>query len=344
MGRGGRKHRAKRERNCCPVPPNHNGTYNQAVNFNTLDYNFYLNWLIELAMNRFKYEGLPETVDMHYFERQLLLTGRATIATRADLPEPVWVSVKAVEADEYNIYGRPVKWYAQGWGNERFEVTPANGVFIYENISFTSPWNGLQRIARKLANYSRTEDINLFHQRVPWIVEADTKTRAAAENVIRQTAEGQAVVLARKGFSEAVPVNKYDLNTPFLGEELQIALNNTFNLAFRFIGIDHLAFQKGERMISEEAQGNAAPTRIKLMNSLSARRYGLEEFNRLSGYDAHVYANEDIESYNWAMANNLLRQAELKVLNPQNFPAYDDPLELPPSSISQNQETRPENG
>lgn len=318
MGRGGRKHRAKRDRACRVIAPNHNGTYNQAVNFNALDYNFYLDWLIELCLNRFKYEGLPDTCDIHYFERQLLLTGRATVATRADLPEPVWVSVKAVEENEFNIYGRPVRWFAQGWGGERFEVTPANGVFCYENISYTSPWNGLQRIARKLANYSRTEDINLFHQRIPWIVEADSKTKAAAEQVIRQTAEGQAVVLARKGFTETVPFTKYDLNTPFIAEELQIGMNNTFNLAYRFIGIDHLAFQKGERMISEEAQGNAAPTRIKLMNALNARRFAFDEFNRLSGYNVRVYANEDVESYNWAMENNLLRQAELKVLEPMN--------------------------
>ena len=325
MSRGGRKHRKKREERC-PIPPGPNGSYNQAINFNTLDYNFYLNWLIDLCMNRFHYEGLPDTVDIHYFERQLLLSGRATIATRADLPEPVWVSVKAVEAGEYNIYGRPVKWWAQGWGGERFEVTPANGVFVWENISFTSPWNGLQRIARKLAEYSRTEDINLFHQRMPWILETDSKTKASAEQMLRQIAEGQAAVLARKGFSEQIPLTKYDLNAPFIGEALQIAMNNTFNLAYRFIGIDHLAFQKGERMISEEAQGNAAPTRIKLMNSLSARRYGFDEFNRLSGYNVTVVANEDVDSYNWAMTNNLLRQAELKVLNPQNFPAYDMPL------------------
>ena len=323
MGRGGRKHRKKRERACCTVPPAHVGSDNQAVNFNSLDYNFYLNWLIELCMNRFKYEGLPETVDMHYFERQLLLNGHATIATRADLPEPVWVSVKAIEAGEYNIYGRPVKWWAQGWGGERFEVTPENGVFIYDNITFNSTsapmWLGLQRIARKLANYSRTEDINLFHQRIPWIMETDSKTKASAEQVLRQTAEGQAVILARKGFTETVPLTKYDLNTPLLSEELQIGMNNTFNLAYRFIGVDHLAFQKGERMISEEAQGNAAPTRIKLLNCLSARRFGLDEFNRLSGYSARVVANEDVESYNWAISNNIIRQAELKVLTPENF-------------------------
>lgn len=338
MSRGGRKHRAKKERACYSLPPNHNGTYNQAVNFNTLDYNFYLDWLIELALNRFKYEGLPDTCDIHYFERQLLLTGRATIATRADLPDPVWVTVKAVEAGEYNIYGRPVRWYAQGWGGERFEVTPTNGVFCYENISFTSPWNGLQRLARKLANYSRTEDINLFQQRIPWIIEADTKTKAAAENVLRQTAEGQAVVFARKGFTEAVPLTKYDLNTPFIAEELQVAMNNAFALAYRFIGIDHLAFQKSERMISEETRGNTAPTRTKLMNALSARRFCFDEFNRLSGYNVRVVANEDVESYNWAMENNLLRQAELKVLNPQNFPAYDEPLELPPGAVLEEKE------
>ena len=322
MPRGGRKHRKKREQ-LGPCVHGPNQTYNQSVHFNTLDYTFYLNWLIDLAMNRFKYEGLPDTVDMYYFERQLLLSGRATIATRADLPEPVWVSVKAIEMGDYNIYGRPVKWWAEGWGGERFEVTPNNGVFFYENVSYyntTQPlFLGLQRIARKLANYSRTEDINLFQQRMPWFIEADSKSKASAEQVLRQVAEGQPAVFARKGFTEAVPITKYDLNVPLLSEELQVAMNNTFALAFRFLGIDHLPFQKSERMISEETHGNAAPTRTKLMNELSARRFGLDEFNRLSGFNAHVYANEDIESYNWAVASNILRQAELGVLTADTF-------------------------
>lgn len=264
-----------------------------------------LSMLLAIAMNRFRWEGLPDTCDARFLELQLHTSGIATICHEADMPD-VWQSLCAAPFGEYNSYGIPVKWRARGYDKTDYEVTPENGELVYYSFSRSNPWIALDMYARKLTSYERTEEINLFHQHKPMVFIAPQEKKMELVNLMKQVSGNEPVVLGDGNFSKLVDeVKAIDTKVPLITEELGRSWQNTLNQALLYLGVPHLAFEKGERMIEDEARANSAPTNMMLLDCLQARRQACEALNRRFGLDIHVYFNDDWESYNFNYSNNL---------------------------------------
>ena len=292
----------------------------QSANYNQRAYYACLDLLLSLAMNRFKWEGLPDTCDARFLEWNLHQNGIATICHDVSTPD-IWETLIAMPEGTYNKYGIPVKWRARGWSaNEQgYMVTPANGELVYYSWSRANIWNMLTIYARKMAHYMRTEDINLTHQHKPWVfVVPDRAKKLEVENLLTQVSGGEPAVLVNSnGMSMIEGIQAIDTKVPLIVEDLARAYQNVLNQALLALGIPHLAFEKGERMIEDEARANTAPTNIMLLNCLSARRDAckrLRELDPARFADVNVYFNEDWESYNWAYTHNVEAQAQDKLI------------------------------
>ena len=286
------------------------------------DYNYRaylknLDMLLSLAINRFRWEGLPETCNARYLEKVLHRNGIATLAHEAGDASPVWVSLQAMPQGEYNMYGLPTKWRAVGYdGLTDFEVSQGdNGILCYYSFARVSPWNAMEIYARKLAHYERTEDVNLTQQMRPFIGIPPQEKKLELINLLKQVQGGEPAILGDEGLSQLVDnVKVIDTGVNIIVEELARGYQQTLNAALMWLGIPHLAFEKGERMIEDEARANTAPTDIMLLDCLQARREFAAEANRLYGFDIHVYFNQDLESYNFNYANNLEQMAQDKMI------------------------------
>ena len=87
----------------------------QSDNYNFRNYHKNLDLLLSLAINRFRWEGLPETCDARYLEKILHRNGIATLSFKADEPVQVFTTLQAMPTGEYNMYGLPTKWRAVGY-------------------------------------------------------------------------------------------------------------------------------------------------------------------------------------------------------------------------------------
>ena len=65
--------------------------------------------LLSIAVNRFRWVGLPPTCDPRYLEQQLHKTGIATICHSKETPD-IWQTLSAATQSEFNAYGIPTKW------------------------------------------------------------------------------------------------------------------------------------------------------------------------------------------------------------------------------------------
>lgn len=277
----------------------------QSANYNTRSYAKNMSMLISLAINRFRWEGLPDTCDVRFFEWQLHKCGLATMCHEKTLPD-VWQTLVASPNGGFDVYGYPLQWRATGYGDAtNYDVTRENGELCYYSYSRTNPWNALEIFARKLTHYERTEDLNLFHQHKPFIMVAPQSQQQQLTNLFKQVAGGEVAVLGDKGLANmAESITKIDTEVPLIVEDLARAKLNVLNEALMWLGVPHLAFEKGERMIEDEARANTAPTNVMLLDCLQARRDFCRKMQRF-GFDLHVYFNDDIESYNFNYANNL---------------------------------------
>lgn len=288
----------------------------QSDNFNQRAYFKNLDMLLAMAMNRFRWVGLPDTCDARFLESQLHRLGIATICHRPETPD-IWETLIASPDDSYNKYGIPTRWRATGWNpnDSGYEVTPENGEIVYYSWSRLHIWSALELYARKLAHYERTEDINLTHQHKPWVfVVQDKAQKLQAENVMMQTMGGEpAIIVNAPGMQIIEGIQAINTQVPYIGEELAQGYQNVLQNALLWLGIPHLAFEKGERMIEDEARANTAPTNIALLNCLNARRDACKRLRELDPArfgDLYVYFNDDWESYNFNYANNVEAQAQ----------------------------------
>lgn len=282
----------------------------QSANFNGRAYQKNLFMLVSLAMNRFRWVGLPDTCDERFLEYSLLRNSYATICHEKDMPD-VWQTLQAAPSGDFNAYGIPVRWEAVGMNGTRYSVDDSNGELIYYSFSRVNPWNALEIYARKLTHYERTEDINLSHQHKPWVFIAPQEKKLELTNLLKQVSGGEPAILGDGNFSRLVDeVKAIDTKVPLVVEDLARAKQNVLNDALLYLGIPHLAFEKGERMIEDEARANTAPTNIMLLDCLQARRQACKALNERFGLDLHVYFNDDLESYNFNYTNNIESMAQ----------------------------------
>lgn len=295
--------------------------YWQSDEFNSATFQSNLDMLVSLAVNRFRWVGLPDTCDSRFLEMALHRNGFATICHALNAPD-IWQSLNAAPQGVFNAYGLPVKWLATGFNETQYEVTPQNGELVYYSQTRANPWNAIYVYANKLTQIQRTEDVNLFHVRKPYVMVAPQEKRLELENLMKQISGFEPMILGDKSLLELKENNVFAIDTkvPFYGEELAQQYQNVVNQYLMFIGIPHLAFEKGERMIEDEARANSAPTNINLKNCLDARRSACDKLRKLSPEtfsDLYVYFNDDYESYNWNYEHNTESKAQDGLLLPE---------------------------
>ena len=291
------------------------GQYNQSIWMNQEAVAAYSNMLLALAMNRFRWVGLPETCDARFLELQLHTKGLATLCHDVKLPD-VWQTLMCAPIGDYNVYGYPVKWRARGYGNTtEYDVTYDNGELIYYSQSRSNPWIVIDMYAKKLAHYTRIEDVNLMHQARPVIYIAAQEKKLELVNLLKQVNEFEPAILGDDNFGSIVDsIRTIDTQVPLLSEELGKGYQNALNQYLLAMGIPHLAFEKGERMIEDEARANTAPTNIMLLDCLNARRDLCRKAKRF-GLELEVYYNTDWESYNFNYLNNVEAMAQDGMMN-----------------------------
>ncbi len=289
-----------------------NDRFWESANYNFRVYQLNFDMLLSLALNRFRWVNLPDTCDARFLEWTLHRNGVATLSFKEDEPTRIFTTLIATPHGVYNMYGYPTQWRAVGYdGLTDYEVTDANGALCYYAFSRISPWNALEIFARKMAHYNRTEDVNLTQQMSPWIGIAPQEKRQELINLFKQIEGGEPAVLGDTGLLDLVDkIKVLDIKVPLITEDLARSSQNVLNQALLYLGIPHLAFEKGERMIEDEARANTASTNIMLLDCLQARRQFCDVVNKRFDLDIHVYFNDDIESYNFNYLNNIESQAQ----------------------------------
>lgn len=288
-----------------------NPCYWQTDEYNALCYQVNVDMLLAIAMNRFRWEGLPSTCDPRYLEMQLHRAGIATICHSEETPD-VWQTLMAAPQGVWNDYGIPTEWRARGYNETDYKVTPATGELVYYSQTRLNPWGAIVQYATKLTHIQRTSDVNLMHQQHPWIMLMPQEKRLELINLYKQISGYEPVILGDSNNRSLLELNEgncftLDLRVPFLGKELTEQYQNVLNQYLLFMGVPHIMFEKSERMITEEATAGNSTTNILLKNCLDSRRWACKQLRELAPSvfgDLQVYLNDDWESYNYNYLNN----------------------------------------
>lgn len=266
-------------------------TFWQSAWMNDQSFLTYRMWILTLAMSRFKWIGLPETCDPRFLEQTLALQGVATIST----PEgaSVWTSTQAVLSGTPNIYGTPRSWRSFGVDGFGYDVTPRNGVLVFNSqLRSAFPTGMVDMFARRLADYDRTADINVQQQKRPWLLTAPYERVNDLVQIYKQASGGEPAILGLKGLASEIDVQSFGMQVPLIVNELDDGKRRIWNDVYTLLGIENLT-QKAERMIEDEVHAENMPTSLMALDALDARREACDKLNERFGFDCTVVWNHD---------------------------------------------------
>ena len=294
-----------------------NRNYWQSAARNSESYRMYYNWILSLALTRFKWINLPETCDERFLEFTLLTQGMATIATPRDGKfSGFFYSTQVCANGTPNVYDTPRSWYSYGNNGWHFECDNNNGVLIYENLQRMPIIPTISLYAQRLAEMDRTLEINLNAQKSPFIFTCSQQQQQDLVNLMKNVLGGEPAILGTKNMNDLVnSIQVLNTQVPFIGEQIQSAQQTMWAQIYNFLGIKSLP-RKTERMIQDEVSSVNMPTELRALDGLTARRAACDKLNaRFGAYlDAPISVvwREDNESANYNLFNNFKRLSEVE--------------------------------
>lgn len=266
-----------------PFRPGQQATYWQTEAYNQQLFNMFRNDLIELALSRFRWVGLPETCNERYLEWILLTEGAATLAYPS-LTSETLLSLRCVQQGAPNMYDEPRAWRAIGaTGKTDFMCNWTNGVWVWENSTRYPLMVKVNIWARELADIMRTKQINRYHMRMPLVITAPQDRTYDVQNFYKNIANGEPFVLGYDNFADIqTSATMPERAREYIGDKLNEDWRNTWDAIYRELGIDSMPF-KTERMIEDEVNSTMQPTELARLSPLTTRRTACDKLNARFG-------------------------------------------------------------
>lgn len=257
---------------------------NQAI------YQQYYNRLKELAISRFAWLNLPDTVDARFMEMKLFYQGQV-VFFRDDVIGDLALPVTAV--GKLDVYGIPFNRRAYATNGYQKQLDETNSVIIYNNLIHTNSVLDIQVFAERLANLDRSIDVNAAAQKTPVLIQCDETQRLTMLNLYQKYEGNAPVIFGSRGLdTKGLTVLKTD--APYVADKLYDLKTQIWNEALTYLGISNVAIEKKERLISDEVERAHGGTIASRFSALTARQQACEEINKMFGLNIECVYREDI--------------------------------------------------
>lgn len=280
--------------------------------------------IAELAVNRFKWTGLPKSIDPRFLEMTLLLNGLAIFYWDDDYEQ--LLAVKASATGYVNFMDWPVQYTVIGPGSKILEIG-GNTTFMPKMLSGFIPfalrskkeakrqafpvWPNYFRqseidtialYASRLAKTDMTLEVNTANARQSKVVTSTTNTQLSMVNLARQIDEGVNVIQP-KDAGMMDNITALDLGVdPDLFDKLSILRTRWWNECMGLLGIDNANQDKKERLVAAEVGANDSQTDSMRFVALNARREGVKHINEIFDLNIEVDFNTEVEAMAQQMA------------------------------------------
>lgn len=244
-------------------------------------YIMYRDYLTTIAQNSVELTGLPDYIDKE--QVNLWLVMRGAVAFFKDEIADAYGILPFNIVGKVDMYNNPtgIEVFAPNGYHKRLQY--GEYVIIYDNTIKKPMYPAILQFAERLALNRRVEDINVFNQKTPRILQCTTEQELTLKKMMESLDTFQTSVLA----SDNLDFDKIltDFNpVPFVADKISENAAHIFGEFLQFIGITSVSLEKKERLITSEitfSQGGALVSRMGRINSRQAaidkinERYGL---------------------------------------------------------------------
>lgn len=255
----------------------------QISNYKT--YLMYKRQMKTLAENVFKFNNLPEYIDVAYLNKTLLNDG--AIAFFKDEVLGV-IALPFSSYGKLDVYGRPNQIYV--WGQNGYhEVLDKNQyVIMYDNNGKYPLVLDIAQMAERVALAVRTQDVNIIHQRTPRIWKTSKDTEKSVKDLINEIDTMVETVVTYDAKNVLTDLQSVQAPAPYVTDKLDDHLKELFAEFYRLIGVANVQIQKKERYITDEMQASQGGTIASRWSRFEPRQRAVKEINEKFGLDISV--------------------------------------------------------
>lgn len=281
---------------------------NPAVSRTALLERMLMRTMTEMAVNRFKWSGMPDSISVRFME--LTMFYRALAVFYFDPQYNKFLALQGNPSGNYNFLNDPTAFFVTGnqFVGKTLRSTPYAMTVGGEVKSFEAEcvpvWSNYLRIpdldivtiyASKIAEFDRTIEINGKTARRTKILVASDNQRLSMVNLNRQIDEGQGMIqLSNSALMEGITA--LDLGSdPDAIEKLSIVRSRLWSEAMGLLGINNANQDKKERLVAAEVGANDEQIEAVKAVNLNARQEAAYKINKRYGLSVSVEYRADVD-------------------------------------------------
>lgn len=243
-----------------------------------------------LALNRYKWENLPNGIESRYIEQMLYDNGECAMFDHPDLGLCV---LRSSSRENLNIYGEPTKLTVTGF-NEHRTVMMDECVRILNNDLGLPTLEHIVYYARRMAEIDDIIMQNLRQQRVPYLFATDENNSLSMKTLYDRIYQGEPAIFIDKEMLKGEPENIMVIPTlaPYLVDKLQIQKQEMERELLTFLGINN-TLEKKERLIVDETNSNNQFIKMASDIGFKQRQLACQQMNDMFGLNIRVIETQD---------------------------------------------------
>lgn len=295
---------------------------------NDLTYFDYLERFKKIALSMFEWENLPESMNQRYIEECLYYKGQAALLKDDKYG---FINTQCCSNGQINIYGLPtaLNCFSFGYSKDKKLYTGLNDensqkdscILVMNNWECVPTCSTLELFAYRLYEAERTCDVNIKAQKTPVLVVVDETQRLTMENLYSQYDGNRPVIFGDKNQLQNGVLKAISTEAPYITDKVSEYKKEIWNEALTFLGIQNIAVNKKERLVTDEANYNNEVTNLNLQSFLIPRQEACKQFNKLFGLEG---TDKEIKVRVRSDLYNIIKQEESIVRDYNNDGIIDE--------------------
>ena len=295
--------------------------FTDSLILNNATFNLYYEALKTVALSRFEWVNLPQSMNSDYLEYCLFYNGIGAFLKDEKFG---FINTNATPSGNLNIYNLPIElecysfdfhtrrrvFYGKNPLNteKRNEYLQNTGcILVQNNINRTPTSDIVDLFAYRLYDAQRIADVNINAQKTPVLIVIDEKQRMMMSQLYNQYSGNQPFIFgdAKQLTSGILQVLKTD--APYVADKIMNYKKEIWNEALMFLGINTILLDKKERLLQDEANANNEIINLFFQSYLSTRKKACDQFNEKYGFkgtDKEISVRVRSDLY------NIIKQAE----------------------------------
>lgn len=277
---------------------------------------------VELAISRFEWKNLPETIDERFLELTLFGKGAAVFFKDELLDSPVpivpeniviigndnepvykdnltgkgsYLALPMVTNGRLDIYNKPlIRRAIANNGYNSGDLTPENSVIIYGNYLRKPIMRDIELYARWLYDVQQAMLINVKAQKTPVAVLCDESERLTMLNLYKDYDGNQPFIFGAKGLN-LDGIKAISTGAPYVADKISEIKIGVWNELLTFLGINNINLVKKERLITDEVTRNQGGVQASRFSPLGMRQAAAKEINRMFNLNISVDYRQDYQ-------------------------------------------------